>query len=143
MTVNEANDSILTRARLYFNQPFVNFLFISFKITVLGEVKMPGVKSIKSENATLTEAIAESGDLTEVANRKKIKVIRGDSVFYLDITDMNVMKSKAYFLQSNDIIYIQPLKKKNIMSNFTTTATFLGVLTFLTSVTSAFLYLTR
>ncbi len=143
MTVDEANDSILARARIYFNQPFVNFLFVSFKITVLGEVKAPGIKSIKSENATLTEALAESGDLTEYANRKNIKIIRGDSVYYLDITDIQVMKSKAYFLKSNDIIYIQPLKKKNIMSNFATTFTFLSVLNFLTSVTTTVLYLTR
>ena len=65
-------------------------------------------------------------DLTEFANRKKVKIIRNDSdnfskIIYLDLTDHKILNDKNFFLQPQDIVYVEPLRKKfysvNSLSN--------------------------
>ena len=143
LTLAVATDSLLQRAQIYFKQPYVNLQLQSYKVTVLGEVKSPGIKAIQSENGTLLDAIAVSGDLTEVGNRLNIKVLRGDTVFYLDITDIRMLHSVGFYLQSNDIVYVQPLRKKNTLSNMSTILTVTTFVSVMISLTTTIILLTK
>ena len=96
-----------------------------------------------SENGTLLDALASCGDLTTFGNRKNIKVIRGDSVYYLDITEMNVLKSAGFFLQSNDVIYVEPVRRKNTLANFATVNTVISFSSLLVTITTTIIFLTR
>ena len=96
--------------------PTVNLRVINFKVSVLGEVASPGVKTINSERLTLLDAISMSGDLTVYGKRNSIMIVREidgtRTIAKVDITKRDFMNSKYYYLEHNDIIYVEPNKTK-------------------------------
>ena len=91
--------------------------FVDLGVTVLGEVKAPGRKNIMRDTYTVLDAIADAGDLTIDAKRDHLMVTRmqGDSVknFQLDLKDQrSLMSSPAFYLQQNDIVYVEPSAKR-------------------------------
>jgi polysaccharide export outer membrane protein len=96
----------------YFPYPVVNIQIQNFKVTVLGDVNMPGSFNIPNERITLIEALGIAGDLKITGNRKNILVIRDNNgqkeEFRVDITNTAFMASPVYFLQQNDVVYVEP-----------------------------------
>ena len=89
----------------------VEFLNIGF--SVLGEVHSPGFHSFVNDKTTLLQGISRAGDLTLYGNRNNVKVIRmqdgQQKVYEIDLQNTEaVMKSPAYILQQNDVIYVEP-----------------------------------
>lgn len=104
----------------YFNKAaniFVTVKLAGFRYTINGEVATPGTKILFQEKVNVMEAIANSGDITMVGNRKEVTIIRqyphGTEMHSLDLTDANVINSPYYYIQPNDYIYIKPLKQKS------------------------------
>ncbi|GAA6764512.1 polysaccharide biosynthesis/export family protein [Flavobacterium johnsoniae] len=95
---------------------FVTVKLAGFRYTINGEVGSTGTKTLFQERVNIMEAIANSGDITTVGNRKAVMIIRqtptGVQMHDIDLTDVNVMKSPYYNLQPNDYIYVKPLKQK-------------------------------
>ncbi|MBS7255437.1 polysaccharide biosynthesis/export family protein [Flavobacterium branchiicola] len=95
---------------------FVTVKLAGFRYTINGEVGNTGTKTLFQEHVNIMEAIANSGDITTVGNRKAVTVIRqtptGVQMHEIDLTDANVMKSPYYYLQPNDYIYVKPLRQK-------------------------------
>ena len=96
----------------------------NYKITVLGEVNRPGVIAVPDERITLPEAIATAGDLTIYGNRVNVLIIRnkGGKRIYkrIDLTKNDFFNSGYYFLENQDIVYIEPIKKKaKVLDNST------------------------
>ena len=92
---------------------------MSFKVTVLGDVKSPGTQSYTGERLTLLEAIGRSGDLNSSAIRKKVLVIREENgqrqTFKVDLTKPeSVFNSPAYYMHQNDIVYVESNKSVKI-----------------------------
>ena len=87
--------------------PIVTVRINSFHFTILGEVGSPGVKTSGREKCSLLDAIAMSGDINILGKRK--------SVHRLNILDPSVMKSPYFYLQQNDVLYIEPnsIRKTN------------------------------
>ncbi len=114
----------------YLKDPVVNIRIQNFKISVLGEVMRPGVFTVGNEKITLLEALALAGDISIMANRKNVLVIRnvdGKNVqTRIDLTSNQVFSSEVYFLKQNDVIYVEPNKAK-INSSATGTNTSLYV----------------
>ena len=96
--------------------PTVNLRVTNFKVSVLGEVGSPGLKSIQSERLTLLDALSMSGDLTVYGKRNSIMIIRENegirTIEKVDITRRDFMTSPYYYLAHNDIIYVEPNKTK-------------------------------
>jgi polysaccharide export outer membrane protein len=94
----------------------VSIRISNFKITVLGEVNRPGVINVPDEKITLTDAISISGDMTVYAKRENILIIRikdGKRIYKrIDFSKNEVFDSDYYYLQNQDIVYIEPNKKK-------------------------------
>ncbi|OGX90314.1 polysaccharide biosynthesis/export family protein [Hymenobacter coccineus] len=94
---------------------------LSFKITVLGEVRTPGRYFIYNPQATVLEALGMAGDLTEFGNRQNVKLVRqtakGSEVVLLDLTDANLLQSPYYYLLPNDALYVEPLKARTERGN--------------------------
>ena len=92
--------------------PTVQIQILNFKVTVLGDVKMPGTFKIPNERITLLEAIGLAGDLKMSGERKNVKVLRDSSgvkkEYLIDLTSKEVFNSPAYYLQQNDVVYVQP-----------------------------------
>jgi polysaccharide export outer membrane protein len=63
---------------------------------------------------SLLEAVANAGGLSELANRSKINLIRqypeGYKVHLIDLTSASVFESPYFYLQPNDMVYVEPLK---------------------------------
>lgn len=90
--------------------------FMNFKVSVLGEVNAPGTYTIEGDKVTVLQAISLARDLTIFGMRENVSVIRerdGERTIYqINLCDVNLFKSPAYYLQQNDIIYVEPNKEK-------------------------------
>ena len=98
------------------NDPIVTVQFLNFKISVIGEVARPGSFTINSDRITLLEAISMAGDLTIYGKRDRVAVIRESNgirtTLFHDLRSADVFQSPCYYLQQNDIIYVEPNKAK-------------------------------
>jgi polysaccharide biosynthesis/export protein len=118
LTRSAAIDSIKKQLLLYLanSNPTVLLRILNFKITVLGEVKNPGTFTIPNERVTLPEAFGIAGDLLITGIRKNILVIRTENgkktEIRVDLTSKQLFSSPAYYLQQNDIIYVEPNRAK-------------------------------
>lgn len=108
--------------------PGVTVTFLNARVTVVGAVKTPRVVNLTSERNTVIDVLAQCGDLDDTGLPKTLKVFRennGERVMYdLDLTNVSVFESPAYYMQQNDLVYVEFNKSKNIKkSSF---YTFLG-----------------
>ncbi len=112
-TVEEAKIMMLEKLKPYLNDPVIIMRFLNFRFTVLGEVKAPRTITVPGERITLLEALGQAGDLTPYSNREKIMVIRennGKREFgYVNIHSPEVFQSPYFYLQQNDIVYVEPI----------------------------------
>ena len=97
--------------------PMVTVRNLSFKVSVMGEVARPGVVSVSNERISIFEALTQAGDLTIYGKRDNVLLIREDAkgkreTYRLDLTDKGLIQSPYYFLQQNDVVYVQPNKQK-------------------------------
>jgi polysaccharide export outer membrane protein len=134
-----------TKLSEYIKDVVVDVRIINFKVTVIGEVKMPGVFRIKDERVTLPEAIALAGDFTEDGKRSEVTVIREvdgvRKVARIDFTKSDVFTSPFYFLKQNDIVYVEPSLKGVRKSGFIPDVP--ALLSLVTVVLSTVILLTR
>lgn len=116
LTRKELSDLIKTRiiSENYIQDVIVSVEFTNLKFSVLGEVKAPGTYSIDGERLTILEALGIAQDLTIYGKRDNIMVIReinGERITYsIDIRSTDTFSSPAYYLQQNDVVYVQPNK---------------------------------
>ena|SRR6218665_220412 len=108
----QLEEEIILKLEGQLKNPTVQIQILNFKITVLGDVKSPGTFKIPNERITLLEAIGLAGDLRMSGVRENVKVIR-DSLgvkneYIINLTDNSVFNSPAYYLQQNDVVYVQP-----------------------------------
>lgn len=95
--------------------PIVTVEFMNLRISVLGEVKTPGRYEIDRERITLLDAISMAGDLTIYGNREKVIVLREEGekqhIYTVDLCSAEeVYTSPAFYLQQNDVVYVEPNK---------------------------------
>lgn len=118
MTLEEAQQAISEQisATGYLQDNFVHLRFLSFKITLLGEISNPGTYTIPSQRITLPEALAIAGDMTVLANRDQILIIReqNNKSEYGRVSLMSIqsLKSPFYNLHPGDIVYVEPHRAK-------------------------------
>lgn len=100
--------------------PIVTVRMSNYKISVLGEVNKPGMFTVGNEKINIFEALAQAGDLTIYGVRDRVKLIRENAkgkkaVHKLNLNDADIINSPYYYLQQNDIIYVEPnsVKAKN------------------------------
>lgn len=105
----------------YLKDAIVNVKLLNYKITVLGEVKVPGIYYNYNNSITVLEAIALANGNTDYASIKNVMVIRpypeGNKTFLLDVSSKEVYKSEAFYLQPNDYVMVRPDKYKNFQLN--------------------------
>ena len=120
LTKNECEKMVRDKIMPYLNKnenPIVTVRMINYKISVLGEVNKPGMFTVSNEKINILEALAQAGDLTIYGVRDKVKLIREDAsgqkeIHTLNLNDANIINSPYYYLQQNDIVYVEPNKVK-------------------------------
>ncbi|MFW5644390.1 MAG: polysaccharide biosynthesis/export family protein [Bacteroidota bacterium] len=116
LTLREASEKIEEELSQYLYFPAVFIKFVNNKVTILGEVNTPGVYVFNYKTINILQAIGYANDITEWGNRRKVLLIREDGTrkfkTYIDLTKDDLLSSDYYLIKSNDIIYIEPLKRK-------------------------------
>lgn len=145
LTKRELEIMLKERIKSHFiNDPIVTVRMTNYKISVLGEVTSPGMHTISNEKVNIFEALALSGDLTVYGKRDGVKLIRENTdgtkkIVPLNLNDADIIHSPYYYLQQNDILYVEPNKAKarnSDVSNmtsmwFSATSLLMAVVTFL------------
>lgn len=119
------------KIRRYMNaeeNPIVTVRMSNYKISVLGEVNRPGMFTVSNEKINIFEALAQAGDLSIYGVRDRVKLIRENAkgrkeIHTVNLNDANLVSSPYYYLQQNDIIYVEPnqVKAKNSAIGTSTT----------------------
>lgn len=114
-------------------RPDVKDILVSVKLsgipfTIYGEVKSPGPQLVRQYDLNLLEAIARSGDLTINANRGNVLIMRqypdGAKIHQVDVTGRDFIESELFFVQPDDLIYVPPLKIRELGTGETALETF-------------------
>ncbi|WP_343852453.1 polysaccharide biosynthesis/export family protein [Algoriphagus jejuensis] len=105
----------------YVQNPIINIRIMNFKVTVLGEVQRPSSFIIPTEKVTILEALGLAGDMTAYGRRENVLIIREKdgvrNTTRLNLNDKKVLSSPYFYLQQNDVIYVEPYKTKSIQSD--------------------------
>lgn len=120
MTRNEVTSYIKNElvSRNLVNDPVVTVEYANLQYSVLGEVKIPGQYNINSDKVTILEALSKAGDMTINGRRQNVMVLREDSLgnvmtYRVNMTSIDsVTNSPVYYLCQNDMIYVEPTKKR-------------------------------
>ena len=118
LTKNQLRDKIAKdiASRQLLKDAIVTIRFLNFRVTVLGEVNRPNVISVPNEKITMLEAIGLAGDLTLYGKRDNVMLIRESetkrSITRINLNSSELFTSPFYYLQSGDIIYVEPNKAK-------------------------------
>ncbi len=107
-------NELITRGLI--NDPVVTVQFLNFTVSVMGEVAKPGTFQVTSERITLFDALSMAGDLTIYGQRDNVKIIRVvdgvKTVSIVDLRSLDILDSPFYYLQQNDVVYVEPNKAK-------------------------------
>lgn len=123
LTEGMAQDSIQKKVGEYFKDAAVKVKILTYKVTILGEVRNPGVYFNYNKSITILDALGLANGTTDNANIRRLLVIRttnsGSKSYRLDMTEKKIMNSEAFYLLPNDVLYVDPDKYKNLPLNST------------------------
>lgn len=120
LTKSQAIQTITELLKPYLTDPIITINFLNYKISVMGEVNHPGQYTISNERVTILDALALAGDMTPYGKRNTVLVARennGKMEFArIDLNQSDVFTSPYYFLQQNDVVYVEPNKVRAVSS---------------------------
>ena len=124
--------------------PVVTVEFMNLTVSVMGEVNRPGRYSIDKDNLTVLDALSQAGDLTIYGKREKVLVLRNEEgkqrVYGINLCSADhLYSSPAYYLQQNDVVYVEPNDTKARQStvngnNVRSTSFWISLASLLTSI---------
>jgi polysaccharide export outer membrane protein len=125
LTKEQCQDMLAEKIKPYLaatENPIVTVRMSSYRVTVIGEVGGPKVVPVTTEKMSIIEALASAGDLTIYGKRNNVMLIREDangekSVHRLNLNNAAIFSSPYYYLQQNDIIYVEPNSVKTVNSS--------------------------
>jgi len=118
LTKTEAENLLKSKLKEYLKEdPIVTVRLTNYKVSVIGEVNRPNTYIVENEKINIFEALALAGDLTVYGKRDNVKIIREmedgqKKVVVLSLNDKNIIFSPYFYLQQNDVVYVQPNKAK-------------------------------
>lgn len=131
LTIDEAAQVIekAIQDKNLIKEPEVTVRLLNARVSVLGAVKSPRVVSLTSERNTVLDVLSNCSDLSDQGLRQNIRLFRENDgkreMYTLDLTSADIFTSPAFYVQQNDVIYIEPNKSQNVKSS--AFSTFLGV----------------
>jgi len=150
LTRNELRDLLKTQLIEggHLIDPIITINILNFKISVQGEVNRPGSFQISGERITLLEALSMAGDLTIYGRRDAVAVIRETKgerfILFHNLSSTEIFNSPCYYLQQNDIVYVEPNKRRiqqstinqnnNVTVWLSTVSVFFTAITFIVSI---------
>ncbi|MGB0897454.1 MAG: polysaccharide biosynthesis/export family protein [Flavobacteriaceae bacterium] len=116
----------------------VHARIVNAKVTILGEVNLPGTYNFTEQNITLPQALGYAGDLTINGQRHDVMVIRQQDgvreIGHIDMTKTDWFNNEYYYVQQNDVIVVHPNNPKVKSAGFVGNAvTILSIVSILLS----------
>ncbi|MCH5328671.1 MAG: polysaccharide export protein [Coprobacter sp.] len=128
LTRGQLSDLLRERISEYVDNPLVSVRVLNFKIVVLGEVNSPGSFTVNGEKVSILDAIGLARDLNIYGRRDNVLLIRengGKKEFHrLDLTQPDLFASPYYYLQKDDVIYVEPNKVRQSNASFSSNKQF-------------------
>jgi polysaccharide export outer membrane protein len=107
--------SIILQKKLL-TDPIVTIRHLNYEITVIGEVNKPAVITVPSEKISLIKALGLAGDITVYGKKDNVLLIREingkRTVKRIDLNAADFLTSPNYYLQPNDVVYVETNKNK-------------------------------
>lgn len=98
--------------------PLIDVRIANASVVLFGEVGKQGKYLLEREDYQLIDLLADAGGVTPNANRKMVRIFRGDrnnpQIILVNLNDYNFIKNPHLKLQARDIIYIEP---RRVVSN--------------------------
>lgn len=117
LTCTQAAAKIQQELDGYLSTPTVKVNFVNKNITILGFVKSPGRYNYVSDHINIFQALGMAGDIEEYGNRKSVTIVREENgvieKMTIDLTQENILASSQLYLKSNDVVYVQPMKRRH------------------------------
>ncbi len=110
--------------------PVITIRLMNYRISVLGEVTRPGQYSVSRDRINVLEALSLAGDMTIYGRRENVSIMRETSdgelkVFKLDLNSTESLSSPYFYLQQNDVVYVEPNTARAKSSDISTQTTVL------------------
>jgi polysaccharide biosynthesis/export protein len=131
LTKQEAREKLANELQKYLKAPVVSIRNMNFKVTVIGEVNRPSTFTVPAEKISILEALGMAGDMTPFGKRENVIVMREEAgirtMVRLNLNSKDVLNSPYFYLQQNDVVYIEPDKMKQVQAS--TNTKFLSIIT--------------
>jgi polysaccharide export outer membrane protein len=120
MTRKQLKDSLENELLPFLKDPIVSVSFLNRRVTVLGNVVKPQVLDLQEEQMSLLDALAMTGDVTPYALKNNVLIIRqtqtGKTFKHINLEDQSLFADSShwYYLQSGDVVYVEPNLRKMI-----------------------------
>lgn len=117
MTVMEVQESLQETLNEYFKESTAIVKMVNFEISVVGEVNDPGSFTVYRDQINIFQAVGLAGGFKEYGNPRNVRLVRqtqtGSSMVELDLSEGDILESPYFYLQPNDILYVEPLNAKS------------------------------
>jgi polysaccharide export outer membrane protein len=120
LTKEQATEKMTAEIKNHVKNPIINIRFLNFKITVVGEVNRPATFTIPTERISIIEALGMAGDMTSYGKRENVLIIREKNgerrATRVNLASKDILNSPDFYLQQNDIVYVEPIKAKALQN---------------------------
>lgn len=121
LTTYQARELVREKVGAIYEKPNVQLRFANFKVSVLGEVNSPSTYNMPNEKVTIMDVLSLAGDLTIYGKRDNVLIVRDNNgkkeYARLDLNSSEIFNSPFYYLKQNDVVYVEPNKRKVSASN--------------------------
>ncbi|MDX2286255.1 MAG: polysaccharide biosynthesis/export family protein [Bacteroidia bacterium] len=121
LTTGQIKDTLDRRLAPFVSLASASVKLTTFQVTVLGEVLRPGTQFLFNGKTNILQVVGLCGDFTDFSDRTRVKIVRetdkGSTVGVIDVTKPDFFTSPYFFVQPNDVIYVEPLKAKAANAN--------------------------
>lgn len=137
------------KAQNIIKDPEVTVRLLNARVTVLGAVKGPRVVTLTSERNTVLDVLSQCGDVSDQALRQKVTLFREEdgirTMYHMDLTQADIFENPAFYVQQNDLVYVQPNKSQNVKSSAFSTflSSAASIVGFVTSLTALIISLSK
>ncbi|MBB6611199.1 polysaccharide biosynthesis/export family protein [Pontibacter sp. Tf4] len=124
LTKTEATEMFTSELNAHVKDPIVNIRHLNFKVTVVGEVNRPSTFTVPTQKLNILEALGMAGDMTAFGKRENVLVIREENdvrkMVRLNLNNKEVLNSPYFYLQQNDVVYVEPDRMKEVQASSNT-----------------------
>lgn len=135
LSIVEIQEIIKSKISEQVAQPYVIVNLSNFRFVALGEVGAKGIHEVGGNEITIFEALAFAGDITDFGNKENVKLIRkiGDKEVFItmNLNNREIIKSEYFYIQPNDVIYVEPLKAKSFRTNVSQVTLVMSIASFI------------